>query len=627
MLSESVVVCIGASNGAQNLIASAAQRARERGVKLTALHIRSGTTPSGDDCSVQENLDFARILGAEIVQRSAENPAQGILTYLQSQPPLMVFVGRSPLQVWRRWRTCDVSTFLSQHLSHIPVEKIDTVSNTHSGRLLAQGLEYSISLAGVLFLTGLLTLIRRVIAEADVMMAYLAAVVIVAYYFSRGPTLFAAIASVALFDFFFVSPFYTFAVDHEKYLISFAVMATIGFLFSTYSERLKQQLNETSLRETQLVELYRLARALAAAANNQEVFEITRFHVTTLIGGGMGIYRLHDNLLTALDVEDDGTQDKMFLATLNAACIQHIGSSRFQSGNYEVYSLAQEQTRTALILVIRPRHPVSEEQHHLLQTYLSLVNLAFTRTQLSEQAAQAQFQAESEQLRNAVLSAVSHDLRTPLATIMGLTSTLLDKDVGLDETVTLECLETIYDLSEQLSQKVTNLLQMSRNLRSKLTPRLELQNPEEFVGGTLGKLKHRLENHPVEIQLDDTLLVPMDLSLMEVVLVNLLDNAAKFSPNQSTIAIHGKSLGQRYTLQVMDQGIGLKNSLDPQLFEHFFRMDNPEIAGTGLGLAISKAIVEAHGGEISAHNNADRGAVFTIQIPLVNDQYGAEFYG
>ncbi|MEJ2415599.1 MAG: ATP-binding protein, partial [Exilibacterium sp.] len=169
-----------------------------------------------------------------------------------------------------------------------------------------------------------------------------------------------------------------------------------------------------------------------------------------------------------------------------------------------------------------------------------------------------------------------------------------------------------------LSQKVTNLLQMSRSLRGKLTPNLELQNPEEFVGGTLSKMKHRLSRHRIHTGLDDTLLVPLDLSLMEVVLSNLLDNAVRFSPEQTVITIAGQRGQDCYELSVSDEGSGFKSKDTQQLFEQFYRADNQAIGGTGLGLAISKAIVEAHGGRVTATNHLPRGATFTVRLPLAD---------
>jgi two-component system sensor histidine kinase KdpD len=419
-----------------------------------------------------------------------------------------------------------------------------------------------------------------------------------------------------MFDLFFVSPFYTFAVDHEKYLISFAVMAAIGFMFSTFSDKLKQQLRATSARERHLRELYQLARSLAAASSNEEIFRITHSHLAVLCDAEIGFFRLNGDVKETLWQQQGVQAEDVKLDDISTCLREHCELMETGHREWNLQYFPMGLKSSPVVSVARIDKSVSDEQRNLLHTCLSLVNLAITRSQLSEQASQAKLQAESEQLRNAILSAVSHDLRTPLSTIMGLVSTLLDSKVRLDAALTTEFLDTIYNMSEQLSQKVTNLLQMSRTLGGRLQPRLELQNPEELIGSVLSTMKHRLENHIIRTDLDDTLLVALDLSLMEVVLSNLLDNAVKFSPLQSTIYISGKRHDQYYEISVRDQGAGLGDAHDQQLFEQFYRMGHHNIGGTGLGLAITKTIVEAHGGHVNAVNAAAGGATFTVQLPL-----------
>lgn len=613
----SVVVCIGGTPSAQKLIAAGAEYAREIGAPLKVLHVTQSSQDDDLETVFDNSLAFANLLDAELIKVTESDVTRGILGYLQSNTVSTVLIGRSSTRRWRHWALNDISSQVKLHTDCVDVKIIDVTSVDGTQNWLDRVIEFGICIAAVLLLTGVLHIIQRFIAEADIMMAYLAVVVVLAYYFNRAPTLFAAIASVAAFDFFFVTPFYTFAVDHEKYLISFAVMAVVGFLFSSFSERAKQQLRESSAREAQLKDLYHLARSLAAASTNEDIARLACFHISTASNLQVGVFQFEDNHIS---LTDSGTilDSSSFSFDQSKACIetQQEVSDRVNQEEWKYHPMGSQ---CGLVLITHSSRPLTDKQHHLLQTYLSLIKLAITRSLLSEQATEAQLQAESEQLRNAILSAVSHDLRTPLGTIMGLTSTLLDQDAKLNEMTTLECLNSIYDLSEQLSQKVTNLLQMSRNLRGKLTPKIELQNPEEFVGGTLARIKHRLENHAVDINMDDTLLIPMDIALMEVVLSNLLDNAAKFSPAQSLVKIRGKRCDRHYFLSIEDQGVGLKESDQQQLFDHFFRV-NQEVGGTGLGLAISKAIVEAHSGHISAINAMVKGAVFTVELPLQEDQ-------
>ena len=613
----SVVVCIGSSPSAQKLIAAGAEYAREIGAPLKILHVTQPSQGDNVEAVLNKSLAFANLLDAELIKISESDVTLGILGYLQSQSVSTLLIGRSSVPRWRHWVLNDISSQLKRHTDRVNIKIIDVTSVDSAQNGLDRVIEFGICIAAVLLLTGVLHLIQRFIAEADIMMAYLAVVVVLAYYLNRGPTLFAAIASVAAFNFFFVPPFYTFAVDHEKYLISFTVMAIVGFLLSSFSERAKQQLRESSAREGQLRDLYQLARSLAAASTNEDIAQLACFHISTTSNVCVGFFQLADNEVC---LTERGTilDCSSFSFIHSKTCIEAQQEISDQV-NQDVWKYYPMGPTCGLVLIAHSNRPLTDKQHHLLQTYLSLIKLAITRSLLSEQAAEAQLHAESEQLRNAILSAVSHDLRTPLGTIMGMTSTLLDQDANLNEATTLECLNTIYDLSEQLSQKVTNLLQMSRNLRGNLTPKTELQNPEEFVGGTLAKMKHRLEHHRVDIDLDDTLLISMDISLMEVVLSNLLDNAAKFSPAQSRVKITGKRCNQHYFLSIEDQGIGLKESDYQQLFNHFYRV-HQDVGGTGLGLAISKAIVEAHGGQISAKNAMVKGAIFTLELPLQDAQ-------
>lgn len=469
----------------------------------------------------------------------------------------------------------------------------------------------------VIIATGVLYLLKQFLAEADIIMAYLAVVLVLAYYFSRSSTVFSIILSVALFDFFFVSPQFTFAIDHEKYLISFAVMAIVGFMFSSFSEKLKVQLRDTREREIQQRNLYQFACSLAAVSWNKKTCETIQHKITTLFDANIVFCQLTENKIHVLFSGDTPLEMDRVLISNIEACLKNNQKINQKIGNTVkiIYLPIGHQSSPIIALVFLQKAMLNEEVE-LLQTYVSVVNLAVTRSQVFEQAADIKLRAESEQLRNAILSAVSHDLRTPLGTIIGLASTLLDTKVKVHAKTSTELLEIIYKVAEQLSQKVTNLLQMSRNMRGQLTPKLELQNPDEMIGSVLTKMSHRLKYHNVDVKLDETLLIPCDVLLMEVVLSNLLDNAVKFSQEHSLILISGMRIGQFYQLSIRDQGCGILDKNKHQLFEHYFSADWQEVNGIGLGLAIVKVIIEAHGGQVSVLDAPTKGADFLIMLPL-----------
>lgn len=475
--------------------------------------------------------------------------------------------------------------------------------------------EYIIAALAVMSLTGMLYFIQKYIAEADIIMAYLAGVVVIAYYLNRGSAVFAAIASVAAFDLFFVSPFFTFKVDHEKYLISFFVMALVGFMFSSFSEKLKQQIKQANEREEQLQTLYQVARDLAVASNEKQIFGTIHQQIYKLCDADVTFCRFYNGNIKLLSNVSDMNESSLSVICIEKCLIQKQEIKQAVNDVFELLYSPMGQADQAIVSVLKVGLNVNKEHRELLYTYLSLADLTISRSQLADQSASMKIEKESEQLRNAILSAVSHDLRTPLATIMGMVSTMLDKQVNVSSETATEFLETIYTVTEQLSQKVTNLLQMSRNMRGKLQPKLELQNPEELVGSVLAKMAHRLKERIIRTQLDDTLLIPCDPFLLEVVLSNLLDNAVKYSQKNSCITIEGNQYENYYELSICDQGIGLQNKYSHLLFDHFYRVNHQDKGGTGLGLAIVKVIVEAHGGKVSASNDSEKGTNFTFHIP------------
>ncbi|MDF1588001.1 MAG: DUF4118 domain-containing protein [Gammaproteobacteria bacterium] len=426
----SVVVCIGSSAKTQKLIAAGAEYALDSGVPLKILHVSHSTQNTDDaDALINKNLAIANLLDAERIKIVDSDVTHGILNYLQSHPVSAVFIGRSSARKWRPWGLNDISSQVKMQTNQVDVNIVDITSVDAVQNGLDRVIEYSICIAAVLVLTGFLHLIQHFIAEADIMMAYLGVVVVIAYYLDRGPTLFASIASVAAFDFFFVPPFYTFAVDHEKYLISFAVMAVVGILFSSFSERSKQQLREASAREEQLRNLYHLARSLAAASTNQEIVRLACFHISAIRDLEVGFFQLKDDEINLIEQGSIVNPTAMSFAK-SKSCID-LQQEVSDLTNQEIWKYYPIEPNCGLGVVIHSDRALTNKQRHLLQTYLSLIKLAITRSQLSEQATKAQLHAESEQLRNAILSAVSHDLRTPLGTIMGMTSTLLDQDARL----------------------------------------------------------------------------------------------------------------------------------------------------------------------------------------------------
>jgi K+-sensing histidine kinase KdpD len=279
------------------------------------------------------------------------------------------------------------------------------------------------------------------------------------------------------------------------------------------------------------------------------------------------------------------------------------------------------------VLEVWPRQAdtiTSPGQLLLLETFANQIALAVERATLAEQAHQAHLRMETERLRSVLLSSISHDLRTPLAAITGAASSLLWRDEEFDPATRRELKETIYEEAERLARLVENLLDMTR-LESGIQARKEWQPLEEVVGAALARLDRRLTGRPVAIQLaDDLPLVPIDEVLIEQVLINLLDNALKYTPEGTPLEIAAVSGDGCVTVEVADRGKGLEPDDQDRVFEKFYRGGAQHIQGAGLGLAICRGIIQAHGGHVWAENRPEGGAVFRFTLPLESVATGAE---
>jgi two-component system sensor histidine kinase KdpD len=261
---------------------------------------------------------------------------------------------------------------------------------------------------------------------------------------------------------------------------------------------------------------------------------------------------------------------------------------------------------------------LAPEQLHLLETFASQAALALERAQLAEEAQQAQVQIEAERLRSALLSSVSHDLRTPLTAITGAASSLLEGDTTLDAATRHDLLQAVYEEAERLQRLVSNLLEVTRLESGAVQVHKEWQLLEEVIGVALARLEAPLRDRPVTTHLPaDLPLVPFDSLLLEQVLVNLLDNAMKYTPAGSPIEIAAWPSAEGVTVEVADRGAGIPPGDEQRIFEKFYRVQRPgERSGAGLGLTICRGIITAHGGRLWAENRPGGGAALRFTLPI-----------
>lgn len=456
---------------------------------------------------------------------------------------------------------------------------------------------------------------------ANIVMLFLLTVLLIAVSLGRGAAVLAAVLSVLLFDIFFVPPRFSLAVSNIQYLITFAVMLATALITGQLAAGLKQKAHEARIREQRTQALYEVARQLAGTLALEQVIEFARQFVRVQLDAEAVILLRDDHGLlatTAADTHACRIEPHLAQMALNGG--QPVRNGEIAGSGYaSLYLPLQASMRVRGVLALAFTANASElppENLALLEALASLIAIAVERLHYVDVAHATQLNMVSERLRSSILSALSHDLRTPLTALVGLADSLsLIKP--LLPAPALETAQAMHEQAARLASLVGNLLDMARLNAGNVTLRREWQPLEEVIGASIKLLGGALDAHPVRVALPAELpLLEFDAVLLERVFCNLLENAAKYSPEGSTVEISAQQAGDFIEVRVCDHGQGFPVRGNEDLFNMFVRgQTDSGIAGTGLGLAICRAIVEAHGGEIGAENRPDGGACVRFTLP------------
>lgn len=452
--------------------------------------------------------------------------------------------------------------------------------------------------------------LRGVLDPANIVMLFLLTVLVVAVSLGRNPAVLASVLSVLLFDVFFVPPHFSLAVSNLQYLVTFAVMLATALITGHLTATLKEQAADAERREQRTHALYEIASRLAGALNDGQVDEIVTQFVSSEFGGRCRL------LLGELAAEmHAGTA---WYAGEIARRVLESGQRQISREEGQVvYLPLKAPMRVRGVLVVQSGEAaLLEGDLALLDALASLVAIAVERLHYVEVAQRSEVEMATERLRSSILSALSHDLRTPLTVLVGLADSIFLIRPSLPEPA-LENARALRDQATRLAGLVANLLEMARLNAGSVTLRQEWQPLEEVVGSSLKLVGDALGRHRLRVELPrDLPLLRFDAVLIERVLCNLVENAAKYSPADGEIRISAALAGDFVELAVSDEGAGFPVPESGQLFEMFVRGHSESATpGTGLGLAICRAIVDAHGGRMRVENPPSGGGRIVVSLP------------
>jgi two-component system sensor histidine kinase KdpD len=632
---DRLLVCVGPSPTSAKLIRTAKRMADALDAEWLAVAVQTHESPAGDPVRerVARHLALAERLGAETQTLVGGNVAATLLEHARRRNVTKIVVGKTARPWWKRLLRRGLVDELLDQSGDIDVYVIRGKAEGPAPVPPAQPIApvpwpHYLATAAVVAACGLLGWVSETfrLTEANTVMVFLLGVVFVAHRYGRGPAVVAAIANVLVFDFFFVPPFLTFTVNDAQYLITFAVMLIVGLLVSMLTVRVRERLEAVQRQERRTAALYRLTQQLSGVVGTVFLVQIAGRQLREIFGGEAVVFVRQPGDPVELRF---GQGTEVAKVPVNAVVAQWVadhdqvaglGTDTLPNATALFVPLTGSQ-RTVGAIGVRPDDPqrfLDPEQRRLLETCASLVALAVERDQSVLEAQQAKLKAEAEQLRNSLLSSVSHDLRTPLAAMAGAASSLLDHSPD-EPAERRDLLQTIVDESRRLARLVDNLLDMTRIEAGAVVPNRQWHVLEEIVGSAVHRVTCELGDRPIHTDLPPELpLVSVDGLLVEQVLVNLLENAARYTPAGSPIEIAARQVSRSVEIRVADRGPGLPLGDEKRVFEKFYRGSaaRPDgRRGVGLGLAIAHGIVEAHGGRITARNRPGGGAEFVITLP------------
>jgi two-component system, OmpR family, sensor histidine kinase KdpD len=638
---DRILVCVGPNPLGARLIRTAKRMAGGLKCDWEVLFVEAPgqRISTSDRAALVANLQLAQELGAKTVTLSGLNPAEEVLAYARATNVTKIIVGKPTHAQWRDKLFGSMLDQLVRGSGDVDVYVItgDADPGTPARRpRVDRGWapldHYGWATVAVGICAALCFAVFRYVTLTDVAMVFLLVVAVLGARYERGPTIVASFLSIALFDFFFVPPRFTFAVSDVSYVLTFGVMLVIALLISGLTFRIRAQAETARVRERRTAALYAMTRELAGVRGEADVVTTATRHIRNTFGIPVQILVTADDGRLEVPVGTPlayGIDDKEHSVAAWVAERQHIAGAGTDTlpAAHGLYLPLVAATGLVGVLGVRPtdakqfQDPVVRQ---LLETFAAQAALALERARLAERAQREAVAVEAERLRTSLLSSLSHDMRTPLGAITGAVSSILEDKGTLSEATRQDLLKTALEEAQRMNRLIANLLDMIRVESGALEVQKEWQPLEEPLGVALIRLEDRLRDHPVQVRLPPDLpAVPLDEVLIEQVFINLLENAIKYTPPETPIEVAAVARDGVVQVEVADRGPGLPPGDEGRIFDKFYRAPAVSAAsGVGLGLTICRGIITAHGGRMWAENRPGGGAVFRFTLPLSSPPAG-----
>ena len=640
---ERVLVCIDESVDADRLVRVAARSAERRGaawVAVTVENTRSYALTEEKKDYISKALRLVSQLGGETTILQGEDVVSTILRYARERNATQIIVGRASRRPWFKRLGPSVTDRLIESAIEFNVlvvggeeeERPKRAPRVSTRALQRDWLSYLIALAATAVATGIGLVIDLWVPIADISVVYLLAVLVVAIKSGLRAAITASFASFLAFTFAFTDPRWAFSVEDTQHALTIVLFLIAAVVVSNLASRARAQVEALRESARRTSNLYDFSSRSTAAATLDDVLWAVVHHVAVTIDGKSLVLMPkpgdHGLDIAAGYPPEDRLNDRSNAAAEWAWSHGQpagLGSTTLPAADWLFLPMSTARGPVGVLGVQMPKQnePPSPEQTRLLETLAEQAAAAIERTTLVSDIEAARVAAERERLRSTLLSSLSHDLRTPLASIIGAASSLLDYEQSLDAGARREMAQTIQDEAERLNRFVQNLLDMTRISAGALKPNVDWADLGDIVASAVERARRLARDHIIRVDIEPELpLLRADAVLLEQMFFNLLDNACKYAPAGSTVTVWARRMTRVVAIEVCDQGPGIAEQDREKVFDMFYRTQTGDAhgAGTGLGLAICRGIIEAHGGTIRIDAGLHgTGACVVMRMPLPTD--------